>query len=123
MDNDFTALTDDQWSLIQTLMEYDLPPERGTPRANFRLVWNSILYVLCRGCRWVDIPKNRSIYAARATAHAWLLRWQHQGVFDRVLSGLLQIALKEKKVDLTQVCVDGSFSPCPRRRSWSWARL
>ena len=118
MQNDFTALTDKQWTVIQSLMDWTPPPERGTKRTDLRTVWNSILYVLTRGCRWVDIPTDRNVYAARATAHQWLLRWQHLGVFDRVLSGLLQLAAKQNKIDLTHILVDGSFSPCTwgRRR-------
>lgn len=113
MDNDFRSLTDTQWAFIEGLMDQNLPPERGTPRANLRSVWNSILYLLSQGCRWIDIPNDRSVYAARATAHAWMLRWQYEGVFDRVLSGLLQLAVKQKKIDLTQVSVDGLFPPAP----------
>jgi len=43
--------------------------------------------------------------------------WQHEGVFDRVLSHILQMAMSENKIDLSQVAVDGSFSPYrPGRR-------
>jgi transposase len=122
MHNTFTALTDDQWILIQKLMDWTPPLERGKSRSNLRNVWNSIFYILTRGCRWSDLPSDRNIYAARATAHQWLLQWQHLGVFDRVLSGLLQLAAQQKKIDLTHILVDGSFSPCTwgRRRSSIW---
>jgi transposase len=124
MQSSFISLTDDQWSLIQKLMDWEPPPERGKPRANLRKVWNSIFYILTRGCRWTDLPSDRSIYAARATAHQWMLLWQNQGVFDRVLSGLLQLAAQQKKIDLTHILVDGSFSPCSgrRRRSRAWVQ-
>lgn len=123
MHNTFTSLTDEQWSVIQELMDWNPPPQRGKSRADLRKVWNSIFYVLTRGCRWADLPSDRSIYAARATAHQWLLQWQHLGVFDRVLSGLLQLAAQQQKIDLTHILVDGSFSPCPRRWSRGAARL
>jgi transposase len=115
MENTFSALTDQQWSVIQDLMQWTPPLQRGKPRTNLRNVWNSIFFILTRGCRWSDLPQDRTIYAARATSHHWLLQWQHQGVFDRVLSGLLQIAAKKGKIDLTHILVDGSFSPCTRR--------
>jgi hypothetical protein len=35
-------------------------------------------------------------------------------VFDRVLRGLLQAGIAEKKVDLSQLSIDGSFSS----RTW-----
>jgi transposase len=111
----FQYLSDSQWELILSFMQWDPPLQRGTPRTEFRMIWNSILYVLTYGCRWEDLPKN-SIYAHRATAHRWLMRWYKEGVFDRVLSGLLQKAIQVKKVDLSTLLVDGSFSPCTGRR-------
>lgn len=116
METEFKALTDNQWALIQELMQWTPLKERGIQRTDPRKIWNSIFYILTRGCRWSDLPIDKSIYAARATAHQWLLQWQHQGVFDRVLSGLLRLAAKQKKIDLTHILVDGSFSPCTRRR-------
>lgn len=78
-------------------MQWTPPLERGVPRTNLRNVWNSIFYILPRGCLWTDLPPDRTIYAAKSTAHNWMLQRQHQGFFDRVLSGLLQIAAEQKK--------------------------
>ena len=119
----FNQLTDAQWDLIQSLMNWKAPLERGTPRTNLRMVWNSILYILSWGSRWVDIPKNDSIYASKSTAHRWLVRWQNDGVFDRVMSGLVQKALKEGKIDPSRLMADGSFSPCTRGRGRGRPRL
>lgn len=69
MQKDFTSLTDEQWAVIQQLMDWTPPPERGVRRSNLRKVWNSILYILLRGCRWADLPPDRNVYVARATAH------------------------------------------------------
>lgn len=38
-------------------------------------------------------------------------------MLDRVLSGLLQIAVQKGLLDLDQVAIDGSFFPCTGRRS------
>ncbi len=118
----FTHLTNEQWALVLELMNWTPPPERGTPRSNLRKAWNSILYILTRGCRWIDLPKNPDLYVPRSTAHKWLKQFKQEGILDRVLSGLLQKGLKEGKIDLSQVAVDGSFSPCTRRgqgsRAW-----
>jgi len=112
----FEELTDEQWEIIKNAMMWIPPLERGKPRADLRTVWNSILYVLSRGCRWADLPKNQGVYAARSTAHRWLSIWSYQGVFERVQNRLLEIALDNKLVDLSQISVDGSFSPCSWRR-------
>lgn len=112
----FDQLSDEQWLLISDLMDWKIPLERGTPRSDLRKVWNSLLFILTRGCRWIDLPRNPDIFVPRSTAHKWLKQWSKSGVFDRVLSGLLQVGLQKGMIDLTQMAVDGSFSPFTRRR-------
>lgn len=116
MKNVFVSLSDPEWNLILSLMNWEPPPQRGTPRSDLRKAWNSILYILTRGCRWIDLPSNTELYIPRSTAHKWLKQFEDIGVLDRVLSGLLQKGLKEGKIDLSQIAVDGSFSPSTRRR-------
>ncbi len=119
----FDRLSDEQWHLIFDLMNWEIPLERGTPRSDLRKVWNSLLFILTRGCRWIDLPRNPDIFVPRSTAHKWLKQWSKNGVFDRVLSGLLQIGMRKGMIDLTQVAVDGSFSPFTRRRPRSSTRV
>lgn len=119
----FTELTDSQWSLVQSLLKWEPPLERGKPRSNLRKVWNSIFYVLTRGCRWVDLPEDPERYVPRSTAHDWLKKWKRAGVFDSVLSGLLEIALEKGLIDLSQISVDGSFSPRTRRGKRGGSRI
>jgi transposase len=112
----FHHLSDEQWSLISNLMDWKLPLQRGTPRSDMRKVWNSILYILTHGCRWIDLPKDPVYFIPRSTAHKWIKQMSENGVFDRVLSGLLQQSLRRGLLDLSQMAVDGSFSPLTGRR-------
>lgn len=116
MKTQFHHLSDEQWSLISNLMNWALPLERGTPRSNLRKVWNSILFVLTHGCRWIDLPREPEYFVPRSTAHKWVKQLAENGVFDRVLSGLLQLGIQRGILDLNQLSVDGSFSPLTRRR-------
>lgn len=116
MKTTFHHLTDEQWLLIIDLMDAQLPLERGTPRSDMRKVWNSILFILTHGCRWIDLPKDVNYFVPRSTAHKWVKQLSRCGVFDKVLSGLLQKAIQQGLVDLEQVAVDGSFSPLGGRR-------
>lgn len=116
MTRSFSELTDKQWELIQGLMNWTPPLVRGTPRSDFRKVWNSILYILVHGCRWIDLPVEPSRYVPRSTAHKWLKQLQKAHIYDRVLSGLLQKGLSLGKIDIQQIAVDGSFSPSSGRR-------
>jgi transposase len=110
----FKQLTDTQWNTLKQLMNWTPPLQRGVPRADLRKVWNSILYVLTTGCRWADLPRDFTLYTSKSTAHRWLIILKKEHVLDRVLSGLLQMGLSEGKIDLSQIAIDGSFSP----RSW-----
>lgn len=118
----FKFLSDHQWELVISLMQWNPPPQRGTPRTDLRKIWNSIFYILTHGCRWADIPYSH-LYSHRATAHRWLIRWYKEGVFDRVLSGLLQKGISGGKIDLSTLLVDGSFSPCAGRWRKRQSRL
>lgn len=116
MTQTFSELSDEQWELIEGLMNWKPPLERGTPRSDLRKVWNSILYILVHGCRWIDLPVESNRYVPRSTAHKWLKQLQEAHIYDRVLSGLLQKGLSLGKIDIQQIAVDGSFSPSSRRR-------
>jgi transposase len=116
MSKKFIKLSDKQWKKVHELMAWTPPLERGIPRSNLRKVWNSIFYVLVHGCRWIDLPVDSNLYVPKSTAHKWMKQLQALGIFDRVLAGLLQLGLSEKKIDLSQIAVDGSFSPCTWRR-------
>lgn len=120
---DFSGLTNEKWSRIEALMNWQPQcKERGTKRLDFRKIWNSILFVLTTGCRWKDIPKNE-MFVPRSSAHRWLKRWEEEGVLNRVLTGLIAIAIDEGKVDWERLIVDGTFSLGPRRRKRSGLRL
>ena len=45
--------------------------------------------------------------------HDWLKRWSQNGVFNKIMSGLLQVGLKQGDVDFSHMAVDGAFSPAP----------
>ena len=113
----FTCINDAQWCLIKkALSKVTFPKVRGVPRADLRRVWNSILYVLIRGCRWVELPKGE-LYASKTASHRWLQKFQRWGVFHTVLLALLKEADFRGLIDWDQLSIDGSFSPRPRRRT------
>ena len=66
MAKEFQELSDEQWELFLELMDLKLPPERGIPRSHLRKVWNSLVFVLNRKSRWIDLPKDPELLAPRA---------------------------------------------------------
>jgi transposase len=75
-------LTDAQWDLIE-----DVFPEQvtGRPRCSDRHVLNGILWILCSGATWRDLPER---YGKWQTVYARFRRWQESALFDRILDRL-----------------------------------
>lgn len=113
----FNGLSEAQWRVLERL----LPPApekrgRGMPPAPFRLVLNSIFYILITGSRWCDLPDDRSVFAHRSSSHRWLMRWQEDGTFDLMCDGIRELADLNGMIDWDRAAVDGSFSLWQGRR-------
>lgn len=75
-------LTDAQWAAV----EGELPPHRlGRPRRDDRQQWNALLWILCTGAPWRDLPAR---YGPWQTAYERFRRWAADGTFERVLHRL-----------------------------------
>ena len=76
------------------------------------------------GVGWIDLPKDSNYFVPRSTAHKWIKQLSDNGVFDKVLSGLLQQGIQRGLLDISQLAVDGSFSPLTwrRRGGVSWVQ-
>lgn len=100
---EFGELNDQQWEFIRR----ELPPRArtGRPRADDRKVINGILYILITGCRWMDLPKGYGSYKTAWRRHKQL---EQQGVWPRVLKGLLDWGYQEGKLTLGEVSVDAT---------------
>ena len=110
-------LTDTQWSLIE-----DLFPEQtmGRPRLNDRRLFNGILWILCSGAPWRDLPER---YGKWQTVYSRFRRWEATGLFDRVLERL-QIELDERglvdyatwMIDSTSVRASRAAAGAPKKK-------
>lgn len=117
----FVGMQDAAWDAIKTALPWEAKRTRGMPHANFRWVLNSILWITITGARWSDLPKTGA-FASKSSSHRWLLQWQRDGTWQKILEKLLKIAAYKKLIDPERLLVDGAFSPCetgrPRGRPW-----
>jgi transposase len=84
-------LTDAQWERLAPLIP--VPPRRpdgkGRPRVDNRAILNGIVWVLCSGARWKDLPDR---YPPYQTCHRRFQEWIDQGVFKRTgTAGFLRL--------------------------------
>ena len=92
-------LTEAQWSKIKIVFEEK--PKVGRPPLNPRTVFNAIMWILCSGARWRDLPARygnwNSIY------HKFRL-WCSLGLFER----LMKLINADAK-DTTLLEIDSTF--------------
>lgn len=117
----FNGMQDAVWEVIKTALPWKEKRSAGMPHADFRNVLNAILWITITGARWRDLPKAKS-FASKSSAHRWLLQWQRDGTWQKILEKMLKIAAYKKLIDPERLLVDGTFSPWetgrPRGRPW-----
>ena len=77
-------LTDEQWSLIESM----IPPAKpvGRPRTvSMREVLNTIFFILRTGCQWAFIPND---LIPKSTVHDYFKRWKEDGTFQKIMDAL-----------------------------------
>jgi transposase len=90
-----------RWQLIREL--FPPPKTTGRKRRDPRQMLNAILWILCSGASWRDLPER---YGPRQSAYHWYRIWTNGGAFDRILERL-QVRLKaEGLVDLDTWFID-----------------
>jgi transposase len=97
-------LTDRQWEQLASLR----PPERpatGQPSRDHRTLLDGILWRLCAGAPWREVPER---YGSWATLYSRFRRWRLAGVWDRVFAAVQARADAAGQLDWTVYCVDGT---------------
>ena len=103
-------LTDAQWAFIDPLLP-PLPKRadgRGRPWRDSRPVLNGILWILCTGAQWAELPPHDPPYQ---TCHRRFQQWRQAGVIERVVTAFVQDLERQGKINVAECFINGSFSP------------
>ncbi len=96
-------IPDAAWELVADLFEQ--PRRNGRPRADDRLMLNGVLWVLCSGTAWRDMPER---FGPWPTVYQRFRDWRNQGTFDLMLRRL-HIKLNEQGlIDLKTWMIDST---------------
>ncbi len=105
-------LTDSQWAKIEPYIPpKPVGPKGGRPRANNRLVFEGILWILKTGARWKDLPDR---YPNPSTCWRRLREWQSEGVFMNMWRAFLSELDHKHALDWEDSFVDASFMPAKK---------
>ena len=83
------------------------PLAAARPWRDARAVLNGILWVLRTGAPWHDLPAR---YPPYQTCHRRFPQWRREGTLTRVLTALAEDLRDRGKIDLSETCIDASFS-------------
>ena len=97
-------ITDDQWECIAGV--FPPPKATGRPRANLRNVVDSVLWILCTGAQWRDLPQAE--FGAWETVYCWFNRWTSDGTLDEIVRRLQAALAETESFDHELWCIDGS---------------
>ena len=90
-------VTDEQWEKIKAL----LPPKKtGRPFKNLRLTFNGILWVMCTGASWRDIPER---YGKWNAIYKCFSNWSDAGVFEKIFE------IVSMKDEFTELSIDSTY--------------
>jgi transposase len=125
-------LTDEQWRKIEPLIPKKSRGEKGgRPRADDRLVFEGILWVLKTGARWKDLPEK---YPHPSTCWRRLREWYETDVLKNMWRAFLSQLDHNGLLDWDEVFVDATFVPAKKgarglglpsgerdRSAWYWS--
>ena len=105
-------LTDEQWKKIEPLIPKAGPrPKGGRPRADDRMVFEGILWILKTGARWKDLPER---YPHPSTCWRRLRQWYEEYVLKEMWRAFLSELDHEGILEWDEVFVDASFFPAKK---------
>ncbi len=105
-------LSDEAWTVVVDLFTETHGP--GRPRLNDRLMLDGVLWVLCSGAAWRDMPER---FGPWSTVYQGFRGWRNQGAFDHMLKRL-QLRLNEQGlIDLHTWMIDSSAVRATRSAS------
>src|SRR4051812_20218647 len=110
--NNFTAVPQDLWELVEPLLPRDPPrPKGGRKRVPARRILGGVVYRLRTGCQWQAIPRQ---FAPGPTVHRRFQEWVKAGAFERVFEQLVRLYDDVRGVDWKWASMDTAMVKAPK---------
>ena len=80
-------MTDEQWDKIKNLLPHK---KTGRPFKNLPHTFNGILWVMCTGASWRDVPER---YGQWNSIYKCFAHWSNLGIFEKIFEIFLEEGL------------------------------
>ena len=115
-------VSDELWEFVEPLLPEEPPkPKGGRPRLDDRAALTGILFVLKSGIPWEMLPQEMGC-GSGVTCWRRLKEWQEAGVWERLLSVLLDRLGGDDQIEWERASLDSAIIPAkggPKDRSES----
>ncbi len=105
-------LSDESWAVVADL--FTESHGRGRPRLSDRLMLDGVLWVLCSGAAWRDMPER---FGPWSTVYQRFRGWRNQGTFDQMLKRLHLRLNEQGLIDLQIWMIDSTAIRATRASS------
>jgi transposase len=107
-------VSDELWEIVEPLLPEEPPkPKGGRPRLDDRAALTGILFVLKSGIPWEMLPQEMGC-GSGVTCWRRLKEWQEAGVWERLLSVLLDRLGGDEQIEWERASLDSAIIPAKR---------
>jgi transposase len=107
-------VSDELWQFVEPLLPEEPPkPKGGRPRLDDRAALTGILFVLKSGIPWEMLPQEMGC-GSGVTCWRRLKEWQEAGVWERLLSVLLDRLGGDDQIVWERASLDSAIIPAKR---------
>jgi transposase len=107
-------VSDELWEIVEFLLPEEPPkPKGGRPRLDDRAALTGILFVLKSGIPWEMLPQEMGC-GSGVTCWRRLKEWQEAGVWERLLSVLLDCLGGDDQIEWERASLDSAIIPAKR---------
>ena len=99
-------VTDREWEFIYKRLSHLPAKHIGRRRADDRLIFEAIIYILMTGAPWRFLPDE---FPAKSTVHRRFQQWCSDGSLDRLRRAAVLKLNEQGKLDVSEGFIDGSF--------------
>jgi transposase len=107
-------VSDELWEIVEPLLPEEPPkPKGGRPRRDDRAALTGIIFVLKSGIPWEMLPQEMGC-GSGVTCWRRLQKWQEAGVWERLLSVLLDRLGGDDQIEWERASLDSAIIPAKR---------